>query len=91
MIPLITKNGEGAITFSGSFSNIVIFVGVICGLIYFFFSKEHKGIFGGMARVGILVLMLTFGAGFGYTVMARISLLAGRMTYLFGNWLGFIN
>ena len=45
----------------------------------------------GVARVGIWVLMLTFGAGFGYTVMARISLLAGRMTYLFGDWLGFIN
>jgi hypothetical protein len=89
MIPLVDKTAAG-ISFWGSFSNIFIFVGVLCGLVYFFFSKEHKGFFGGTARVGILILMLTFGAGFGYTVMARISLLAGRMTYLFGDWLGFI-
>jgi hypothetical protein len=89
MLPLLDKTPAG-ITFWGSFSNIFIFVGVLCGLIYFFFSKEHKGFFGGAARWGILVLMLTFGAGFGYTVMARISLLAGRMTYLFGDWLGLI-
>jgi len=73
-----------------SLTGLLVFAGVFCGLVYFFFSKEHHGIFGGAARFGILVLMLTFGAGFGYTVMARISLLAGRMTYLFGDWLGFI-
>ncbi len=90
MVPLYVEGTSGMDTFISSFSNIFIFVGVICGLIYFFFSKEHKGFFGGAARIGILVLMLTFGAGFGYTVMARISLLAGRMTYLFGDWLGLI-
>ena len=89
ILPLVDKT-EAGISFWGSFSNIFIFVGVLCGLIYFFFSKEHKGFFGGAARLGILVLMLTFGAGFGYTVMARISLLAGRMTYLFSDWLGLI-
>jgi len=71
-------------------SNIVIFIGVMCGLIYFFFSKEHKGAFGVGARTGIIVLMVTFGASFGYTVMARISLLVGRMQFLFGDWLGMI-
>ena len=89
MIPLVDRTAIGT-SFWGSFSNIFLFVGVLCGLVYFFFSKEHKGFFGGIARVGILVLMLTFGAGFGYTVMARISLLAGRMTFLFGDWLGLL-
>jgi hypothetical protein len=46
--------------------NIVIVVGTFCGLIYFFFSKEHKGAFGGAARVGVWFLMITFGALFGY-------------------------
>jgi hypothetical protein len=69
-------------------SNWIIFLGVICGLIYFFFSKEHKGWFGRASRVGIWVLMITFGAGFGYTVMGRISLLVGRITFLFRDWLG---
>jgi hypothetical protein len=31
--------------------------------------------------------MVAFGAAFGYTVMARISLLIGRMQFLLGDWL----
>jgi hypothetical protein len=70
--------------------NMVIVVGTFCGLIYFFFSKEHKGAFGGAARVGVWFLMITFGALFGYTVMSRMSLLIGRMDYLFSDWLRLI-
>jgi hypothetical protein len=65
-----------------NFSNLVIVGGVLCGLVYFFFSKEHTGAFGRMSRVGIWVLMVAFGASFGYTVMARISLLIGRIEFL---------
>ncbi len=72
-------------------TNWVIFIGVFCGLIYFFFSKEHTGAFGKASRVGIWVLMLTFGASFGYTVMGRISLLVGRITFLFRDWLELIS
>jgi len=71
--------------------NLVIFLGVISGLVYFFFSKEHTGIFGRVSRFGIWVLMVTFGAAFGYTVMGRISLLVGRISFLFGDWLHLIN
>jgi len=70
--------------------NIILVVGTFCGLIYFFFSKEHKGTYGKVAKLGILFLMITFGASFGYTVMARMSLLIGRMDFLFGTWLGLI-
>jgi hypothetical protein len=72
-------------------TNWVIFIGVVCGLIYFFFSKEHAGLFGRASRVGIWVLMITFGASFGYTVMGRISLLVGRITLIFRDWLGLIS
>ncbi len=65
-----------------TFNNALIIVGVFCALVYFFFSKEHKGVFGGVAKIGIWFLMITFGASFGYTVMARISLLIGRCTDL---------
>ncbi len=67
------------------FWNIFIVIGVICGVIYFFFSKEHKGLFGGLAKVGIWVLMIGFGASFGFTVMARISLFVNRIIY-FDKW-----
>jgi hypothetical protein len=30
--------------------------------------------------------MVSFGASFGYTIMARISLLIGRMDYLIVEW-----
>jgi hypothetical protein len=72
-------------------TNWVVFLGVICGIIYFFFSKEHSGVFGRASRVGIWILMITFGASFGYTVMGRISLLVGRITFLFRDWLGLIS
>jgi hypothetical protein len=70
-----------------SFSNIVLVVGVLSGLVYFFFSKAHRGPFGSVARVGVYFLMIAFGASFGYTVMARISLLFGRMYFLLSEWL----
>jgi len=60
-------------------------------LIYFFFSAEHKGALGGTAKLGIWFLMVAFGASFGYTVMARISLLIGRMQFLLGDWLRLIH
>lgn len=73
------------------FTNWVIVIGVVSGLVYFFFSKEHTGFFGRVSRLGIWVLMLTFGASFGYTVMGRVSLLVGRLTFLFRDWAGIIS
>jgi hypothetical protein len=69
---------------------IIMLVGVISVLIYFFFSKERKGIMKPAANLGIIFLMLGFGASFGYTVMSRISLLIGRLQFLLGDWLGII-
>jgi len=67
--------------------NIVVAVGTFTCLIYFFFSKEHRGAFGRAAKVGVFFLMVTFGASFGYTVMSRMSLLIGRMDFLLSEWL----
>ena len=69
---------------------VIMLVGVISVLIYFFFSKERKGIMKPVANLGIIFLMLGFGASFGYTVMSRISLLIGRLQFLLGPWLGII-
>uniref|UniRef100_A0A7C4U625 Uncharacterized protein n=1 Tax=candidate division WOR-3 bacterium TaxID=2052148 RepID=A0A7C4U625_UNCW3 len=77
-------------SFIVGFSSIVLFIGVIATLVYFYFSKEHKGFVGKTARVGIFYIMIAFGASFGYTVMARVSLLIGRMQFLLHNWLGII-
>ena len=60
----------------------LVMLGVICTLVYFFFSRERKGITGGLSEIGIIFLMIGFGASFGYTVMARVSLLIGRIDFL---------
>ena len=73
------------------FGNIVLIFGTLAALIYFFFSKPHKGLFFGTgSKIGIWVIMLGFGATFGFTVMGRISLLIGRIQYLLGDWLHLI-
>ncbi len=87
--PLMTLvPGEG-VTFtwnllspSSSVNAIIILIGVSSVLFYFFFSVEHTGPGKAVARTGILFLMIAFGAAFGYTVMARMSLLIGRLTDL---------
>ena len=64
------------------FNNLIIFFGTLSGLLYFYFSKEHKGTFGKVTKIGIYFLMVSFGASFGFAVMGRISLLIGRFTDL---------
>ena len=73
-----------------NFDGILILIGVICVLIYFFFSTEHKGAIGKVSKVGIWFLMVSFGASFGYTVMARLSLLVGRVNFIFHDWIPLI-
>ena len=69
--------------------NAIIFtVGLITSLLYFYYSREHKGTLGVVSRLGIFFLMVSFGAGYGYTVMSRVSLLIGRFQYLLDDWLG---
>ena len=87
--PLVAMS-NGAFNLTQSINNI-LFVSIVLGvLIYFFFTVEHKGIFKYAANYGRLAIMIGFGASFGNTVMARISLLIGRLTFLFGNWLGLL-
>ena len=70
--------GANGFQFWPSVGAVVILLSVLCCLVYFFFSMEHKGMVGKTARGGILVLMVTFGAAFGLTVMGRITLLTER-------------
>ena len=77
--------------FTTSLWNIISVVGVLACLTYFFFSFEHKGAVGRIARVGTWILMITFGAMFAFTVMGRIALLTGRLEFLFIDWLRLID
>ena len=73
-----------------SLNNVILTVGVITTILYFYFSKPHKGALGWAARVGIVFIMVSFGASFGYTLMARISLLIGRLYFVLSDLLHII-
>lgn len=82
LLPLVSLGLDAGQNITRSFNNIVLFVGVLCTILFFYFSSEHKGALKVGSKVGIVFLMIGFGASFGYTVMARISLLIGRLSFL---------
>jgi hypothetical protein len=86
--PLLTM-GDGGLSLGlnlaspqSGVNTIILLVGVVSVLFYFFFSVEHTGPGKVTARIGIYFLMIAFGAAFGYTVMSRMSLLIGRFSDL---------
>lgn len=91
ILPLVVMDTEGKFQPWDSLRHLLIVTSILACLVYFFFSFEHKGTVGRISRVGIWVLMITFGAAFGYTVMGRIALLAIRFEFLFDDWLWLID
>ncbi len=89
---------KGTLLTRASFANpvdglwgVLVLIGVVGTLMYFFFSREHKGIIKASAKTGIIYVMVGFGASFGFTVMARVSLAIGRFYFLLRDWLGIIS
>ena len=83
---ILSQIKASAIDFTSDWGTIIngliVFIGTLTGLIYFFYSTEHKGVVGRLSRIGIYFLMIKFGAAFGFAVMGRISLLIGQLNYL---------
>lgn len=71
------------VDFVTAFNNIVFVAVLLCVMVYFFFSVEHRHILiRGPASLGRWLLMLTFGIVFGNTVMGRFSLFISRLDFL---------
>lgn len=85
VMPLLASSGMP------NWSAIVVMIGVLTTLSYFYFSREHKGALGHSARIGIYFLMIFFGTTFGYTVMSRMSTFIGRMEFLLTDFLRMTN
>jgi len=83
--PLVTSSGLP------NLSGIVVLLGVLCTISYFYFSREHRGVLGKSARVGTWFLMIFFGTTFGYTVMSRMSTFIGRVEFLLSDFLRLTN
>lgn len=83
--PLITESGWLDI------SGLIVIVGLLSTLGYFYFSREQKGAFGKVAKLGTYFLMIFFGTTFGYTVMSRMSTFIGRMEFLLSDFFHLTN
>lgn len=86
----IVSQIKGTILPLNSVNNILIVLGTLGVLTYFFFSVEHKGGLKYVSTFGRYVMMVSFGAAFGNTVMGRMALFIGRLQFLYANWLGLI-
>jgi hypothetical protein len=80
----------GTLTPFQIFNAVLMLIGVISTLTYFFFSVEHRGAVGGISKIGIIFLMIGFGSAFGNTVMGRVSLFIERIDFLLRDWLHLI-
>jgi hypothetical protein len=68
----------GKTNWFGVVSNVLLLLGLLASLLYFYFSIAHKGAVGRVSRFGVWVIMVGFGASFGFTVQGRIALAIGR-------------
>jgi hypothetical protein len=87
---LVILDGEGGVHWAATFDQLVLVAGTACALAYFTYTRGARGPRGAMARAGLLVLMVAFGASFAYAVMARIAVLVSRLQFLLGDWLGLV-
>lgn len=71
----------------GAVNSALVLIGFLSVLAYFFFTAPQNRVHRIVSRTGIWFLMVAFGASFGYTVMARVSLLISRVQFLLRDWL----
>jgi hypothetical protein len=74
-----------------SLDNVIYLVTVVAVLVYFFFGVSEKSPGGAavmsVGKLGQYLMMIAFGASLGSTIMARLSLVIGRLQFLFGTWI----
>jgi hypothetical protein len=80
MLPLFT--GGDLMT---TVDNLVLVVGTILSLSYFVLSREQKGAWGTITRIGKYFVLITLGAVFGSTVLGRMQLIIQRIQFLTGD------
>jgi len=72
-----------------SVSNVVLVLGVLSTLVYFLLSlTNHVGTIGGIAKIGKLAMMISFGVVFATSIFDNFSLLIGTFKTIL-QWIGF--
>jgi hypothetical protein len=84
IVATIAMPNPKAAWISGSYpiNMVLIAIGTVGTLFFFIFTMEQKGPLLYASHVGRWTMMIAFGAAFGFTVMARMSLLIGRLQFL---------
>lgn len=78
---------NGSVNYLKSFENIVFVVTLLSVMYYFFFTIKQESTFSkSVSRLGRYLMMICFGAFFGSTIMARLSLLVERLVFLITDW-----
>ncbi|MAF11010.1 hypothetical protein CMK11_11230 [Candidatus Poribacteria bacterium] len=65
---------------------LVVLVGTTSVLVYFMMTVRRGAALNAVSRVGVVFLMLGFGAVYGNMVISRFTILIGRLQFLFGEW-----
>ena len=78
---------RGELNVFGTLSQILLLIAFLTSLLYFYFSVAHKGVVGRLSRVGVWIIMIGFGASFGFTVQGRIALAIGRAQDIRGKFM----
>lgn len=79
MLPLFTGDLMTTV------DNLVLVVGTILSLSYFVLSREQKGGWGTITRIGKYFVLITLGAVFGSTVLGRMQIIIQRIQFLTGD------
>jgi hypothetical protein len=87
LIALINLNFK---TSKDILNSLIIILFTLSTLLYFYFTKEvtknpYTLI---LNKIGRYAIMITLGAGFGFTVLGRFTLMLGRLQFLLYDWLG---
>ena len=70
-----------------SFENIIFLITLLSVMYYFFFTMKQESVFSkSVSKTGRYLMMICFGAFFGSTIMARLSLLVERLLFLMTQW-----
>ncbi|MBT3266967.1 hypothetical protein HN371_07425 [Candidatus Poribacteria bacterium] len=85
---LSTIQGVGSAGSAWAIINaLIVLVGTTSVLVYFMMTVRRGAALNAVSRVGVVFLMLGFGAVYGNMVISRFTILIGRLQFLFGTWL----
>ena len=74
-----------------SVNNIIIALGTLCVVYYFLFTTKSLGHVGKhLSRIGVYLMMITFGLSFATSVASNTAIYLGFLQTVFGDWLGLI-